>query len=149
MNDEIEETIEPEMLNLASIKARLTNAYERIVYPKAMGDMPIPLKKMIKYVDKDGNPTAYYSINELSRIFGNFFTPQKFTPDGSLMWVRWSFDKDLIGGVSDEEATKQLLLSYDLVDLLKDKEAKDIDISTLKGNEFGIFGTYEFKQIKR
>ena len=129
------------------IKERLKNSYERIVYPTAMGDMPIELAKMAK-TDELGNIIGYYSINELSQLLGSLLVPMPFNQSGSLMWIRWSFDKRVsLEGLTDEQATRDLLLANGLTDMLVGKEASDIVIGNLIGDEFGVFGTYEFEQI--
>ena len=129
------------------ITERLKNSYERIVYPTAMGDMPIELAKMAK-TDELGNIIGCYSINELSQLLGDLLDPKEFNQSGSLMWIRWSFDKRVsLDGVTDEQATRDLLLANGLTDMLNGKEATDIAIGDLVGDEFGIFGTYEFEQI--
>ena len=129
------------------ITERLKNSYERIVYPVAMGDMPIELAKMAK-TDELGNTIGYYSINELSQLLGDLLKPMPFNRSGSLMWIRWSFDKRItIDGLKDEGSTRDLLLANGLTDMLAGKEASDIVVGDLLGDEFGIFGTYEFEQI--
>ena len=130
-----------------TIAKRLKYSHERIVYPAAMGDMPIKLAKMAK-TDELGNIIGYYSINELSQLLGSLLVPMPFNQSGSLMWIRWSFDKRVsLDGVTDEQATRDLLLVNGLTDMLAGKEASDIVIGDLLGDEFGIFGTYEFEQI--
>ncbi len=129
------------------IKERLKHSYERIVYPATMGDMPIELAKMAK-TDELGNIIGYYSINELSQSLGSLLVPMPFNQSGSLMWIRWSFDKRVsLDGVTDEQATRDLLIANGLTDMLVGKEATDIIVGDLVGDEIGIFGTYEFEQI--
>ena len=129
------------------IAKRLKHSHERIVYPVGMGDMPIELAKMAK-TDELGNIIGYYSINELSQLLGSLLVPMPFNQAGSLMWIRWSFDKRVsLEGATDEQATRDLLLSNGLTDMLVGKEATDIVIGDLVGDEFGIFGTYEFEQV--
>ena len=129
---------------------RLKNSYERIVYPVAMGDMPIELEKMAMN-DELGAITGYYSINSLAQALGGkVLVPKPFNKEGTLMHVRWSFDKGrLPNRQTDEEATIALLLANGLVDMSDGIEAKDIVIGDLVGNEFGVFGSHEFKQIPK
>ena len=129
---------------------RLKNSYERIVYPVAMGDMPIELEKMA-ILDESGTITGYYSINSLAQALGgDFLKPIPFNRSGTLMSTRWAFDKGrLPNRQTDEEATVALLIANGLVDMSDGIEAKDIVIGDLVGNEFGVFGSHEFKQIPK
>jgi len=126
---------------------RLKEGYERIIYPTAMGNMPVELEKMAKH-DGEGNLIGSYSINELSQELGKLLVPIPFNKSGTLMSIRWSFDKRITAeGITDEQATRALFKRNSLVDMLDGKEAKDIVIGDLVGNEFGILGSFEFKQI--
>jgi len=134
---------------MTDLVQRLQDSYERIVYPTAMGDVPIVLEKMAQY-DEGGMLVGYYSINALAAELGNLLVPTPFNASGTLMTIRWAFDKQTKAGeVSDEEATRALLKSYGLVDMMENKEASDIVIGDLVGNEFGLFGSYEFRQIPK
>ena len=135
---------------MTELAERLKNSYERIVYPVAMGDMPIELEKMaIK--DELGTITGYYSINSLAQsLGGKALVPKPFNQAGTLMHIRWSFDKGrLLDRQTDEEATIALLIANGLVDMSDGIEAKDIVIGDLVGNEFGVFGSHEFKCIPK
>jgi len=136
-------------MSIKTLKRRLKNSYERIVYPSAMGDIPIELEKMAKY-DADENIIGYYSINELSReLGGDFLKPMNFNKAKTLKHIRWSFDKEVtdIGVNIDEQATRELLLSKGLVNMRAGVKVKDLDIASMTGYEFGIFGTDEFGDI--
>jgi len=129
------------------IAERLKNGYERIVYPVVMGDTPIELDKMAKY-DEDNNLIGYLSINELAQELGNLLVPMRFNNSGTLMHIRWSFDKyEKVKGINDEKVLKQLMKDHNLVDILDSVEAKDVIIGELSDNSFGVFGSYEYKQI--
>jgi hypothetical protein len=130
------------MSTIRDLAERLKSGGEYIVYPKAMGDVPVELPKMAKY-DEDGEIVGYYSINELSRELGRLLTPLPFTDTGSLMFIRWSFDKKIVNDTSDEEATRKILGDADLNDITNES----FEISELVGDEYGIFGSYEFKQL--
>jgi hypothetical protein len=136
--------------DLSEIYNRLLMGYDRIVYPVAMGDMPVELAGMAK-TDEQGNIVGYYSINELSsELPSGFFVPVSFNNAGTLFSVRWAFDRSLnVDGVSDEQATKTLMLSKGLVDMLDGVKAEEVIIGNLVGNEFGIFGGYEFTKIPK
>ena len=132
---------------LSNLAERLHYSYSRIVYPVAMGDMPIQLEKMAIY-NEDGNITGYYSINSLAQALGgSTLVPVPFGKKGLFSSVRWSFDK--ANNNADEKSTKSLMLSYGLVDMTATMEAKDINVSALLGNEFGLFDIYEFGQIPK
>ncbi len=135
------------MDNLQKIAERLKYSYERIVYPSAMGDVPIELEKLAKH-DEDGNVVGHYSINEMSDALGSLLVPMKFNSSGTLMHIRWSFDKHITAdGLTDEAATRKLLEDKGLVDMLKDATAEEIVIGELPDNSYGIFGSFEFKEI--
>ena len=135
---------------MTELAERLKDSYERIVYPVAMGDMPIELEKMaIK--DELGAIIGYYSINSLAQALGGkALVPKPFNQAGTLMHIRWAFDKRRsINGETDEEATRAILVLNGLVDMSDGIEAKDIVIGDLVGNEFGVFGSHEFKCIPK
>jgi len=139
-------------MSLKLIAERLKKSYSYIIYPAAMGDMPIELQKMAKYEDENDAEliTGYYSINELSIALGDLFTPVPYIMDG-LMLIRWAFDEGVSAeGVDDRTATRDLLLSKGLTDMRAGiKEAKDIPYETLVGAEFGIFGSYEIGDVQK
>jgi hypothetical protein len=135
---------------LSTLRERIKNGYDYIVYPNAMGDMPITLKKMEK-IDATGKVIGHYSINELSTLFGDDFTPVQYI-NTKFMLIHWSFDEiiDVTSGVSERQLTKDLLKSKGLVDMrVGYPDAKSIDYGSLKGNEFGFFGAYEMRYVPK
>jgi len=130
---------------LADIAERLKRSYSRVVYPTAMGNMPVELDKF-RIVDENNEIIGYYSINELHKLFGKQFKPIEFKQDKSLMSIRWSFDK--ADDHKDEKATRTLLFGTNgLADMVAGKQAKDIVKGDLLGNEAGIFDSDEFSRI--
>ena len=145
---------------LSDLGKRLKRGYEYIIYPEMMGDMPVALEKMAKR-DENGTVIGYYSINELSTALGKDFQPIEYLKDenrtdsnGSklrLMLIHWSFDKGKnADGVTDEQATIDLLLSKGLLNMREGVHfAKDINFTSLSGYEFGIFGSSEIADVPK
>ena len=145
---------------MANLAERLQRGYTYIIYPCKvptgvegetldMGDIPVELEKMAK-VDEDGNIIGYYSINELSRELGKAFVPVQILDDRFKL-IHWAFDEgEDADGMTDKKATIELLESKGLVNMRAGiKEVKDIDFTSLQGNEFGIFGSYEVTEVPK
>ena len=145
---------------MANLAERLQRGYTYIIYPCKvpvdakgntidMGDIPVELEKMAKY-DEDGNIVGYYSINELSAELGKAFTPVQILDDRFKL-IHWAFDEgEDTDGTTDRGATIELLESKGLVNMRAGiKEVKDIDFTSLQGNEFGIFGSYEVIEVPK
>ena len=132
-------------MSIQTLKTSLRRAYDMVVVPKIMLDTPIAMKKMQKE-DEEGNLIEeYYSINELSTIFGNFFTPIDIIDDRFVAF-RWSIPRD------EEEETnlREYLQANGLVSMrAKGVAVVGIDFTTLVGNEYGIFSNEEFMDVPR
>jgi hypothetical protein len=138
------------VINLEKIRDRLKRGYDYIIYPSAMGDIPITLKKMEK-CDQNGKVIGHYTINELSKLLGDDFNPEPYIMNG-LMMIHWSFDEtvDPVTLKYERDSTRDLLLSKGLVDMRAGASVvKDIDFQSLNGNEFGIFGSYEILDVPK
>ncbi len=145
---------------MSNLAERLQRGYTYIIYPCKvpvdakgntidMGDIPIELEKTTKY-DEDGNITGYYSINELSAELGKAFVPVQILDDRFKL-IHWAFDEGVNAeGFTDKSATIDLLKSKGLVDMREGIQyPKDIDYTSLVGNEFGIFGSYEILEVPK
>jgi len=145
------------MNDLDAIRKRLRRGFHLIIYPTKvpidtegnvvdMGDVPVELHKMAKHDELD-RVVGYYGINELNRLLGKDFIPMNIFDDRFKV-IHWGFDEgEDAYGITDKEATSNLLKSKGLIDMREDlKEAYDIDFSGLPPNAFGIFGTYEFEE---
>ncbi len=120
----------------------LKDAYDYIVIPKAVLNVPIELPKLLK---DDG---SYYSIQELSDVLGAQFVLTDAIDDRFVKF-RWSIPRN-----GEESLIVTYLKTNGLVDMRDNGIADalnytvdEIDFTSLVGNEFGIFSMAEIRKV--
>jgi len=124
------------------LRKELPDAYTYIVVPKAVLDVPIEMKKMLK------EDNTYYTLNELEKELGDLFVLTN-SIDDRFVKFRWSIPMN-----GEEALIIGYLKSKGLVDM-RDNGINDalnytvdeIDFNALNGNEFGVFNAHEIKHL--
>lgn len=135
-------------MSLQIIQEILRDGYDYFVVPKTVLDVPIQMSEMAKE-DENGNPTgAYYSLNELHKALGNQFT---FVPviDDRFVAFRWAVDWD-----DTQSVIIDYLTSNGLTDMRDNGtggrlKVTDIDFSSLKDTDVGMFNLLAFKKVPK
>ncbi len=126
------------------LKNDLKDAYDYIVVPKAVIDLPIESAKLLR---EDG---TYYSLRELSDEMKDQFTLTPIIDDRFVMF-RWVIFRN-----GEEAVISQYLKANGLMDMRDNGIAdslnytvEEIDFNSLAGNEFGIFSLLEAKSLPK
>lgn len=135
-------------MSLQIIQEILRDGYDYFVVPKTVLDVPIQMSEMAKE-DENGNPTdAYYSLNELHKALGSQFT---FVPviDDRFVAFRWAVDWD-----DTQSVIIDYLTSNGLTDMRDNGtggrlKVTDIDFSSLKDTDVGMFNLLAFKKVPK
>ena len=131
-------------MSLEVIKEELGNAYDFFIIPTSALDIPIEMDKMLK---EDG---TFYSINELSSLLGDFFTPTPII-DERFSKFRWAVPAN-----GEDSLIIGYLKSKGLVDMRDNgiddalnSRVDEIDFTALNGNEFGYFRRFELQKVPK
>lgn len=117
--------------------------HDFIVVPKAVENVPIAMKKMMK---EDGSYHSIVTLCEALREQGYWLEPTMVI-DERFIAVHYSFAKN-----GEESAFKAMLTEMGLVDMRAssgewDKNVDEIDFGSLNGNEYGVFSELEMQGI--